>query len=70
MSAKYIVELSRKERGTIAVMLDTGANAARTLKRAQVLRLAEHDDAFIVEALDTSISTVHRIRQRFVEGGL
>ena len=73
MSAKFIVELSDTGRDAIAVMLDSGTHPARTLKRAHILRLADHDhhhDAFIVQALDTSLSTVHRIRQRFVEGGL
>ena len=73
MSARYIVELSKQERDRITVILDTGKHAAITLKRANILRLADnnrHEDAFIVEATNTSLSTVHRVRQRFVEGAL
>lgn len=50
-----------------------GAKSARVLTRARILLMAdydEHTDAQIVKALNTSESTVHRVRQRFVEEGL
>ena len=74
MPDKFIVDLNDNERAQLLELVNSGGNKpARTLTRARILLMAdndEHTDAQIVAALHTSSSTVHRIRQRFVEDGL
>ncbi len=65
-------ELRDEEQVRLRRMLNRGSEKARTLTRARILLLA-HDgktDAEIVAALQTSMSTVGRIRKRFAEAGL
>ena len=73
--AKFIVRLTGEERGQLLAMVSTGKRAAAVLARARVLLKAEADgpawaDPDIAEALEVSLSTVHRVRQAFVEQGL
>jgi transposase len=69
---RYKVNLSQAERAELEGMTRKGQVSARKMKRAQILLKASEGwrDADIAAALDTGHSTVERIRQRFVEGGL
>ena len=74
---KYIVRLSRAEREQLLALVTTGRAAAVKRLRARILLKADVEagerpwtDAEIAEALDTSESTVQRVRQAWVEQGL
>ena len=72
---KYIVRLHAEERQQLQQLVNTGKRAAATIVKAQVLLKADADgpawsDPEICEAFDVSLSTIHRIRQAFVEEGL
>jgi len=68
----YVVDLTEEERTFLQGLLGGGELRARKFKRANILLLANKDktDGEIAEALHTSMSTVQRTRQRFVEGNL
>lgn len=72
MNIKYIVELEETERQELHQLTSAGAPGARKMKRAQILLMADagKTDGAIAEALHVGTSTVYRIKQRFVEGGL
>ena len=74
---KYIVKLTPQQRQRLLDLIRAGDRKARQLTRARVLLLAdEHrpngclSDAHIADLLHVSRATIHRIRQRFVTGGL
>ena len=69
---RYKVDLSQAERAELEGLTRKGEVSARKMKRAQILLKASDGwrDAEIAAALDTAHSTVERIRQRFVEGGV
>lgn len=72
---KWIVRLTAAERTGLQRLLDEGKRAGSVLKRAWVLLQADADgpgwkDPQIAEAYGVSLSTVHRVRQAFVEEGL
>lgn len=72
---KFVVRLTPAERGQLQQMVDEGKRAGAVLKRAWVLLKADADgphwsDPAIAEAYGVSLSTVHRIREAFVEDGL
>lgn len=74
---RYLVRLTEAERQELEDLLSRGRHAATTATRARILLKADEGgaepgwkDAEIVRALDTSLSTVHRVRQDFVESGL
>jgi transposase len=69
---KYKVKLEADEREQLLEMTRKGEIGARKMKRAQILLKADESwkDKDIIEALNTSRSTVERTRKRFVEGGL
>jgi transposase len=69
---KYIVELNEAEKNELLEHINRGQTAARQIKRANILLLADKGktDPEIVKSLHTSLATVHRTRQRFVEGNL
>ena len=73
----YVVRLTDPERHQLEQMLAKGRHAAAKAVRARILLKADQGEAGpgwkdgdIVAALDTSLSTVHRVRQAFVEQGL
>lgn len=72
MAKKYIVTLTQEERAPFHQMLSAGKESARKLTRARILLKADENwtDEAIHRALDVSISTIERVRRRFVEGGL
>ena len=73
---KYVVRLTPEERARLEEMIGKGKNAAALLLKARILLKADISDAGegwsdgrIVRALDTSLASVHRVRQRLVEEG-
>jgi len=77
MVCKYIVKLSAEERVQLERLVSTGKRAAAALTHARILLKADAatrdgkwDDDRIVAALNTSRSTVYRVRKEFVEEGL
>jgi len=72
MAKKYIVTLTEEEREHLRQMLSSGKEGTRKLTRARILLKADQGwtDKAIQEALDVGISTIERIRRRFVEEGL
>src|SRR6059058_1549156 len=72
MNIRYRVELGEVERGELRAMLSGGKRAARKLKRAQILLAADAGvaDETVAISLDVGVSTVSRVKRRFVEGGV
>lgn len=72
MNKKYIVDLEEEERRTLKRITRSGKHSARKIRWAHALLKADAGriDERIAEALDISLPTVQRIRQRFVEEGL
>ena len=72
MNKKYIVDLQGKERQNLNRIIRSGKHSARKIRWAHALLKADDGwkDQKISEALDISLPTVQRIRQRFVEEGL
>jgi len=76
MRKKYHVTLTLEERCELEQMISAGKAAARKLTHARILLKADEaeggpgwSDPDIAEALDVGLSTVWRVRQRFVEEG-
>jgi hypothetical protein len=74
---KYIVRLSKDERSALEDLISKGKHPAAMILKARVLLKADvsetgkgWSDSRIVQALDTSVATVARIRQRLVEEGV
>lgn len=69
---KYVVDLSKDESHQLKQLTKKGATGARKLRRAQILLSANKGkaDKEIAQILATSVSTVQRVRRRFVEEGL
>jgi transposase len=74
---KYVVRLNPEEHEQLLALVNTGRAAAVKLLHARILLKADVSagsrrwtDTELADALDTSASTVHRVRQAFVEQGL
>ena len=74
---KYRVTLTADERESLAGLIATGKAAAKKLTHARILLKADQADGSpgwideqLAEALEVSVATVERARQRFVEQGL
>jgi poly-gamma-glutamate capsule biosynthesis protein CapA/YwtB (metallophosphatase superfamily) len=74
---RYVVKLTAEERKRLDVLIQKGKAAARQLLKARILLKADAStageawsDSRIAAALDASIDTIARTRQRLVEGGL
>ena len=73
---KYVVTLSDEEREQLATLIHTGKHPAQKLLKAGILLKADASDggegwsdSEIAAALETSVDTVARTRQRLVEEG-
>jgi hypothetical protein len=73
---KYVVRLSVEEREQLETLLGKGKSPAQRLLKARILLKADISDAGegwsdsrIIEALDTSVSMVYRVRKQLVEEG-
>ena len=71
---KYVVSLSDEERDRLTALISKGKHPARQLLKARILLKADASDAGeawsdsrIAAALETSVDTVARARQRLVE---
>ena len=76
MAKKYRVTLTPTERDELEGLLTRGKADVRKIKHAQILRKADEaesgpawPDVRIAEAFAAGITTVERVRQRFVEEG-
>lgn len=76
MQKKYHVTLRGEERRELEGLISAGKAAARKLTHARILLKADEaaggpnwSDEQIAEALEVGLSTVWRVRQRFVEEG-
>jgi hypothetical protein len=74
---KYKVTLTTDERNSLQVLIAAGKAAALKLTRARILLKADAapggpawTDVRIAEALEIDVTTVERLRERFVEQGL
>jgi transposase len=74
---KYLVTLTTEEREQLTALITAGKGAAKKLAHARILLKADQADGGpawtdqrIAEALEVSVATVERVRQRFVEEGL
>lgn len=73
--AKYVVRLTVDERQSLETLTSGSRVAADRALRARILLKADADgdawcDNEIAEAFDVGLSTIHRLRERFVEEGL
>jgi transposase len=73
----FVVRLSEAERAQLHTLIGRGQAPARALTRARILLKANRGeagpawtDAAIAGALEVGLSTVARVRQRYVRGGL
>ena len=76
-NVKFVVRLEPEERQQLLDLVGKGKRTASVLTRARILLKADAgadgpawDDAAVAEAVETSESTVHRVRQAFVEESL
>jgi transposase len=74
---KYKVTLTTEERQRLSDLIAAGKAAARKLAHARILLKADAADGGpawldqrIADAVEVSVATVERVRQRFVEQGL
>ena len=74
---KYVVRLSKDERALLKELIGKGKSPAKRQLKARILLKADvsrngegWSDAKIVEAFNTSVSMVYRVRQQLVEEGL
>ncbi len=74
---RFVVKLTAAERDRLGCLISSGKAAAATLMHARILLKADEKegesawtDAAIAGALESSLTTVHRVRQTFVEQGL
>lgn len=77
MSKKYIIDLTEAEGQSLRKLTTTGKHAAYKINHAQILLLADINqadggwsDEAIACTLGLSISTIERVRRRFVEEGI
>jgi Homeodomain-like domain len=74
---KFIVELGDQERARLYALISKGKAPARVILKARILLKADQAeggpgwlDAEIVEALDTNLTMVSRVREQLVTEGL
>ena len=74
---RYVVRLSTEERERLEGLIRKGKSPARRLLKTRILLKADvspagegWSDSQIIDALDTSISMVYRVRKQRVEEGL
>lgn len=74
--AKYVIRLKGAERRQLQSMVDEGNGSKETRQRARVLLKADQSpdgpgwiDERTAEFAEVSVSTVHRVRERFVNEG-
>lgn len=71
MAKKYAVDLSEEEQAILDKLITSGTQRVRKTNHARILLKANASwtDPAIAEALNVSIPTIQRVRQRFIEQG-
>ena len=71
MAKKYAVDLSEEEQALLYQLITSGTQRVRKTNHARILLKANAGwtDQAIAEALNVSIPTIQRVRQRFIEQG-
>lgn len=69
---KYVVDLDECERDQLEELTTQGKSGARRIRRARILLLADEGriDKEVASFLGAAVTTVERVRKRFVEEGL
>jgi transposase len=69
---KYVVDLNEQEKERLEDLTTKGKSGARKIRRARILLLADEGyiDKEIARVLGAAVTTVERVRKRFVEEGL
>jgi transposase len=75
MSKRYIVRLCEEERQQLSQIIKKGKAAAHKIRQANMLLKADADgpswtDEAIAQAFSVHVTTVKKMRERFVEKGL
>lgn len=72
MAKKHLVNLTLSEKSDLETLIKKGTNTTRIITRARILILSSDgiSDSRIGNYLKVGVSTVERIRKKFVEGGL
>ena len=72
MSKKHIIRLTSYQRQKLISIVRKGAHKAREILAAHILLKSSQGwtDQQIVEAFETSLKTVQRVRQRYQDSGL
>ena len=72
MRKQYRVKLKQAEREYLRKLITTGKEKARKITRGRILLLAHEgkSDKDIKDALNVSLTTIARIRQRYAKGGV
>lgn len=75
MEKKYVVQLTEADRLTLTKLIRNGNETAKRHRIAKILLKADEtqqacSDKEVAEGLDVSLSTVQRIRKKYVSGGL
>ena len=77
MQKKYVVELTSEERKQLTALVKKGKTAGYKIRHAQMLLKVDQgkkgsgwSDSTVAEAFTAHITTVERLRKRFVEEGL
>jgi transposase len=77
MPKKYIIQLKSDERQHVRALVQNGTGSAKTITHARILLKADTTleqpgwtDEAIHEALDVSVATIERVRQKYVHQGL
>ena len=69
---KFMITLSPQDRERLLQFIHTGIHAARAIKRARILVLAEanHSDLEIADEVSVSLATVFNTRRRYCQQGI
>jgi transposase len=69
---KYVIDLNEQEKEQLEDLTTKGKSGARKIRRARILLLADggYIDEEIARALGAAVTTMERVRKRFVEEGL
>ena len=77
VNKKFVVELDTEERARLNALISKGRAPAKVILKARILLKADQaecgpgwQDAQIVEALDTNLTMVSRVREKLVIEGL
>jgi transposase len=72
MNIRYRVKLRKRERKELKALISGGTQAVRKVKRAQILLAVDEGrtDEEIGASIGAGLSTIFRVKRRFVEGNL